>query len=232
MGCMPLLRDVINIHPVMSISEMAMELFTLPCDLIILVLTHFAITPLEDIQPILCDRPAPVLILHAELSVDEKVCLYQMGASALLQKTIPVEICAAQVLALIRLRAETDNWPKQCPLVFGTELTIDPSCRIVKVNDEVLKITKKEFDLLLCLVRNRKQVLSVEQLYEEIWGDEPDEKKLKTVKSHIYTLRKNYPAQEKITYRTAGGRDIGLYLLRAENRRLNHANVVQPPVLV
>jgi len=43
---------------------------------------------------------------------------------------------------------------------------------------------------------------------------------------------KNYPAQEKIIYRTAGGWDTDLYLLGAENRRLNHANVVQPPVLV
>ena len=115
----------------------------------------------------------------------------------MLQKTIPAEICAAQALALIRLRTEIDDWPKQCPLIFGTELTIDPNCRIVKVNGEDLNITKKEFDLFLCLVRNKKQVLSVEQLYEEIWGDEPDEKKLKTVKSHIYTLRKKLSSTGK-----------------------------------
>lgn len=99
--------------------------------------------------------------------------------------------------SLIRLRTEIDDWPKQCPLIFGTELTIDPNGRIVKVNGEDLNITKKEFDLFLCLVRNRKQVLSVEQLYEEIWGDEPDEKKLKTVKSHIYTLRKKLSSTGK-----------------------------------
>ena len=187
----------INIHPVMSISEMSLDFFIRPCDLIIFVLSHFETAPLEELHIILCDRPMPVLILHADLSVEEKVCLYQIGASALLQKTIPAEICAAQALALIRLRTEIDDWPKQCPLIFGTELTIDPNGRIVKVNGEDLNITKKEFDLFLCLVRNRKQVLSVEQLYEEIWGDEPDEKKLKTVKSHIYTLRKKLSSTGK-----------------------------------
>ena len=90
-----------------------------------------------------CSNSTPIMVMYDELSVEEKVMLYQAGASVLLKKSTTIEICAAQALALIRLKNDDGIRQKSYPLIFGTELMIDPSCRIVKVDGKVMDLTRK-----------------------------------------------------------------------------------------
>ncbi len=76
---------------------------------------------------------------------------------------------------------------------FGMDIIIGPRKRQVFINSKSIKLTRKEFDLLLCLAIHAGQVLSREQHWTIIWHivynlvyDIDD-----TVKVHIKTLRKN-----------------------------------------
>ena len=183
-------KERINTCFAKSVSEVESSASELCCDLIIIDMLKFETDLLRKIRKAKRGKPVPVLILHAKLTVEEKVMLYRVGASALLERTITLEICCAQVQALIRLHKEIQCESKPYPLIFGTELMIDPSCRLVKIDGRILELTRKEFDLLLFFAQNRGQVLGFEQLYEEIWNAEPDDSGIKTVKAHIFTLRK------------------------------------------
>lgn len=123
----------------------------------------------------------PILVLHTRLSVQDKVLLYRAGA---------LEICEAQAQALIRLHTERGRSQSTNLFIFGTDLIVDPSCRIVKAKGKILDLTRKEFDLLLYFVQNPKQILTLEQLCEDIWKEELNERRLRTLKAHICTLRK------------------------------------------
>lgn len=75
-------------------------------------------------------------------------------------------------------------------LIFGGNLVIDPTSRQVLLNNEVLNLTRKEFDLLFCLASHAGQVLSREQLYQMVWDENFAYNVDETVKAHIKTLRK------------------------------------------
>ena len=132
----------------------------------------------------------PILVLHTSLSAQDKVLLYRAGAAALLDRTAALEICEAQAQALIRLHTERGCSQSTNLFIFGTDLIVDPSCRIVKEKGKILNLTRKEFDLLLYFVQNPKQILTFEQLCEDIWKEELNKRRLRTLKAHICTLRK------------------------------------------
>ena len=180
----------INIRYRESISEKIDDSCILSCDLIIVELSCFDARLLEKIRKILLKRPVPIMIVHSELSDVEAVRLYDAGAVTLLHKSIPSEICVAQAQSLIHLYSLSNNLAEPSALVFGTDLVIDPLCRLVKIDGKILNLTRREFDIFHCLAQHKGQVLTYKHLYEEIWREYADEKKMETVKVQICTLRK------------------------------------------
>ena len=75
-------------------------------------------------------------------------------------------------------------------LIKINDLTIDFTGRIVKIKDEKLNLSPKEYDLLFYLVKNRGIALTREKLLQNVWGYDffGDERTLDT---HIKLLRKN-----------------------------------------
>ena len=67
-------------------------------------------------------------------------------------------------------------------------MTIIPKSHIVKVKDQEVALTMKEYELLLLLSRHPGQVFSRDDLLEKIWGYAFD-KENRTVDVHIRTLR-------------------------------------------
>ena len=55
-------------------------------------------------------------------------------------------------------------------LYRGKQLTADFDAVAVTVNGEPIRLTRREFELLKCLVENRNRVLSRDRLLERVWG--------------------------------------------------------------
>lgn len=150
-------------------------------------------------------KTMPILVLAEQLTESEKLALFQMGANAVLEKPIDMSVCVAQANSLIQLYMEQMGNRSDHPLIFGTELIIDPTYRQVVVDGEQLALTRKEFDLLFCLARHPGQVWSRTQLYSQVWNDDLGISGENAVKSHVGNLRKKLADMGKDYIQTSWG---------------------------
>ena len=106
----------------------------------------------------------PVLILTARDAVSDRVEGLERGADDYLVKPFEFVELAARLAAVLR-RPQT----RVEPLTLGT-LTIDPLQRRALHAGELLNLTPKEFELLLCLAVRRGEVLTRKVLLDLVWG--------------------------------------------------------------
>jgi DNA-binding response OmpR family regulator len=111
-----------------------------------------------------------VLILSARDSIDDKMRGFELGADDYLTKPFFLSELNARVRAIIRRKKFNTNKD----LLFGN-IVIDLDQHLVKVDNEPLNFTKKEFAILTHLISNQKRVVTKTALSEYIWGDYVDE---------------------------------------------------------
>tara|TARA_Y100000590_G_scaffold215047_1_gene243743 strand:- start:237 stop:809 length:573 start_codon:yes stop_codon:yes gene_type:complete len=79
------------------------------------------------------------------------------------------------------------KYSEQSDILIGN-YSIDINSRLIKKNDENLKLTEREIEIILFL-QNSKEPKSIENLQKEVWGYNSD-LETHTVETHIYRLRK------------------------------------------
>lgn len=132
----------------------------------------------------------PIIFLSAKTSDFDKVQGLIIGADDYMTKPFsPIEL-VARVNAQLR-RFTTLNQAKnekKSNLEFGG-LVISPEQRAVTLYGEYIELTPKEFDILYLLASHPKKVYSVENIFQQVWGEAYFESG-NTVMVHIRTLRK------------------------------------------
>ncbi|PGS49428.1 response regulator transcription factor [Bacillus sp. AFS041924] len=88
-------------------------------------------------------------------------------------------------------------------LIVVSNIKVDFKGKLAYKNDDNLNLTKKEFDLLSCLVRNRGNILSRENLLINVWGIDYDGDD-RTVDTHIRRLREKIGEDLIQTHRGLG----------------------------
>lgn len=107
---------------------------------------------------------SPILVLTARDAIEDKVELFNRGADDFLTKPFEFEELLARSRALIR-RAGTPT-PRQLTV---DDLTIEPETRSVLRASKQIRLTPREYELLLYLVRERGRVVSREELLARVW---------------------------------------------------------------
>lgn len=133
----------------------------------------------------------PIIFLSAKTSDFDKVQGLVIGADDYITKPFtPIELVArvnAQLRRFMKLNQPKVDEHKGI-LEFG-EIMISPEQRTVKLYGENIELTPKEFDILYLLASHPKKVFSVENIFQQVWGDAYFESG-NTVMVHIRTLRK------------------------------------------
>lgn len=124
----------------------------------------------------------PVIFLTAKSSEYDKVTGLDNGADDYITKPFGTMELISRIKALLRRTS------KSAEEYSAGELYVCPSKHIVKVRDEEIALTLKEFEMLCLLLKNRGTVLTRDRLLEEIWGYDYDGES-RTVDVHIKTLR-------------------------------------------
>jgi two-component system KDP operon response regulator KdpE len=108
----------------------------------------------------------PIIVLSVRSDEHDKVAALDAGANDYIQKPFGT----AELLA--RMRAAMRSQPGDPPrAVYEVgELRIDVPRHEAKLDSQVLRLSPKEFSLLLLLARNAGQVLTHRQLLVEVWG--------------------------------------------------------------
>jgi two-component system KDP operon response regulator KdpE len=113
----------------------------------------------------------PIIMLTGKRTAEDDVVRgLECGADEYLVKPVGNRELLARVRAALR-RAELPSGPNRKKALFSDDyLSVDVAGRIVTVGGRRLKLTPREFRLLVLLVENRDRVLSHQQLLENVWG--------------------------------------------------------------
>lgn len=110
-----------------------------------------------------------VIIISAKNALDDKIKGLQLGADDYLTKPFHLSELMARIYSIIR-RKQFNN----SNVVKQNELQIDLLAKSVSINDEIISLTKKEFDLLIYFIGNKNKVISKSTLAEHLSGDFAD----------------------------------------------------------
>ena len=135
-------------------------------------------------------RPAtstlPIIMLTARTEESDRVLGLDLGADDYITKPFSPRELAARVRAVLRRKSTAQ--PSAMSLYRGSRIVADFDAVSVTVDGEPIKLTRREFELLRCLVENRNRVLSRERLLVRVWGyDQSIE--TRSVDVHVGRLR-------------------------------------------
>ena len=153
-------------------------------ELIILDVMMPKMDGIECLNKIRQNNNIPIIMLTAKTLEEDKLIGFEAGADDYVVKPFsPKELIARVKAVLTRDKLKHNIFTYQ-------ELEVDFSSRIVKVSNEEVKLSPKEYDLLFYLIKNKNIALSREVLLTNVWGYDffGDDR---TVDTHIKTLRFN-----------------------------------------
>ena len=116
------------------------------------------------------DEQTPVILLTARNSVFDKVNGLDHGANDYITKPFEMEELLARIRSAIRVATTAQGKKSANAMKVVDDLEVDEGARVVKRDGITIELTRREFDLLVFLMDHSNQVLTREQLLNEVWG--------------------------------------------------------------
>ena len=109
----------------------------------------------------------PVIFASARKTEDDRISSFDIGGDDYLQKPYSMKELLARVNALIR-RAYGSSTDEPC-YTFG-DVTVNTASRTVTKNGKPVALAQREYNLLVCLCRNKNTAVPKDKLLTEVWG--------------------------------------------------------------
>lgn len=120
-----------------------------------------------------------------------------------------------EVMAVLKQHNGLQNIrPMEETVISFCGMKIYPIRRCVCFNNKEIYLTAKEFNIFYLLFMNREQVLTYEQIYQNVWHGPPDGRVSTTISYHILNLRKKLGMVQGFSIRCV--REVGYCLELAE----------------
>jgi two-component system KDP operon response regulator KdpE len=129
----------------------------------------------------------PVLMLTVRDGEEDKVTALEMGADDYVTKPFSIRELIARIRTAIR-RLQAPLRPADAPIEIG-EIRLEPVKRTVTKRDQVIRLTRKEFDILHCLMSRAGHVVTYARLLTAVWGSECREE-VEYLRTFVRQLRK------------------------------------------
>ena len=142
-------------------------------DLILLDLMLPDMDGFEITRRLRLEKDTSIIMMTARDSIMDIVAGLDRGADDYIVKPFAIEELLARLRAVLR-RVELENEQngnKQTTLTYR-DLTIEKENRVVRRGDEIIELTKREYELLLTLMENINVVLARDTLLKKVWGYE------------------------------------------------------------
>lgn len=133
----------------------------------------------------------PVIFVTAKTAVPDKVKGLKLGAEDYISKPFALEELLARVETVLRRYHKVER------TLEAGRIKIDTYSRTVFLDEQIISLAAKEYDLLLFLVRNKNIALYRETIFEQVW-QEPYFGNTRTIDLHIQRLKKKLDIGEAI----------------------------------
>ncbi len=134
----------------------------------------------------------PVIFLTAKTQVNDIVKGLRLGAEDYLTKPFDIMELLARVETVLR------RYNKKDSVLTCGDVKVDLLSRTVAKNGAEIRLTAKEYELLLLFIRNRNIALFRDRIYESVWKEEYMGNS-RTVDLHVQRLRRKLGWEEKIS---------------------------------
>lgn len=135
----------------------------------------------------------PIIFLTAKDTENDMLTGFNIGGDDYISKPFSIKEVSARVKAVLKRAGGLEN--KKAIVDIG-EMHIDQSTKSVSVNDRIIPITKKEFEILNMLAQSPGRIFSREAILNKVWNDDSYVLE-RTVDVHITRLRKKLGDQGK-----------------------------------
>jgi len=127
----------------------------------------------------------PILLLTAKDAVEDRVKGLDAGADDYLTKPFAVSELLARIRALLRRQGKLGA---EGEMTYGP-ISLRPATHDGYVNEQPMKLTIKEYELLEYLLRTHEQILTRDQIFDRVWGFD-SEASSAVVDVYVHYLRK------------------------------------------
>ncbi len=136
-------------------------------DLVVLDIGLGAMDGLEVCRRLRTFRNVPILFLTSRADEVDQLVGFAAGADDYVTKPFSARLLVARIGSLLRRGAGESS--AKTSFAFGP-VVVDTESREVRVDGQLVDLTKTEFDVLAVLVENPKRVIPREELVERVWG--------------------------------------------------------------
>lgn len=140
-------------------------------DLVLLDIMLPELSGIEVCRRIRMESELPIIMLTAKDDVTDKVAGLDIGADDYMTKPFAIEELLARIRVALNRHSKKSTQRKLEVLEFG-KLRLNLSSRSAYYGEEELSLTKKEFELLEYLLKNKNIALNREQLLNNVWDYE------------------------------------------------------------
>jgi DNA-binding response OmpR family regulator len=127
-----------------------------------------------------------VIIISAKNSIEDRINGLRLGADDYLVKPFHLSELAARINAIIRRKMYSGN-----NVIRFNEISIDTMAKEVKVKEDPVELTRKEYELLVYFLSNQRKVISKNALISHLWSQEMGTgESADIIYTHIKNLRK------------------------------------------
>jgi len=138
-------------------------------DLVVLDVLLPGIDGFEVCRQLRRSTPIPVVMLTARAEEDDRVLGLELGADDYVTKPFSPRELTARISAVLRRSTGRVPTVGTAPLCAGS-IQLDPLAHETRVDDEVVHLTAKEFDLLVHLMSHPRCAFGRDELLESVWG--------------------------------------------------------------
>jgi two-component system KDP operon response regulator KdpE len=137
-------------------------------DLMLLDLGLPGISGLEVCRRVRSQSNLPIIVLSVKDTERDKVLALDLGADDYVSKPFGMNEVLARVRVALRHSAQVESGTE--PIFIAGPLRVDFAQRQVQVNEQDVKLTPTEYDLLKALIKNKGKIMTRHMLLSQVWG--------------------------------------------------------------
>ena len=111
----------------------------------------------------------PVIFLTAKGDENDVLTGFNVGADDYIAKPFSIKEVIARIKAILKRRTKPDDDSSQ---IIYRELNVNPKKKEISVAGQSINLTRKEFEILLLLMKNMDQYISRDEVLKRIWNDD------------------------------------------------------------